>query len=67
VIVFGAQVAQQCLAEGLLDEIVIHLAPVLLGDGVPLYAGTGAGRIDLERTELAESEQLTDLRLRVKN
>jgi dihydrofolate reductase len=66
VVVFGAQVAQQCLAAGLLDEIVIHVAPVLLGDGVPLYAGSGAGRVDLERTVLAESGQLTDLRLRVK-
>ena len=32
--IFGANTAQQCLSSGLLDEIIIHLVPVLLGDGV---------------------------------
>jgi dihydrofolate reductase len=36
VIVFGANLAVQCLRAGLLDEIVIHLVPVLLGGGVHL-------------------------------
>ena len=63
--IFGADTARQCLEAGLLDEIVVHLAPVLLGDGVRLYGSTGAGRIDLERVGLAESGQLTDLRFRV--
>jgi dihydrofolate reductase len=39
--VFGANLAQQCLEAGLLDEVVIHVAPVLLGEGVRLY---GPGR-----------------------
>jgi len=63
--VFGAQIAQQCLDAGLLDEIVVHLAPVLLGGGVRLYGGPGTGRVNLERIGLAESGQLTDLRFRV--
>jgi dihydrofolate reductase len=63
VVVFGANVARQCIEAGLLDEIVIHLAPVLLGDGVRLYDGD---RVELERTTQAESGQLTDLRYRVK-
>jgi dihydrofolate reductase len=63
--IFGANVARQCLDAGLLDEIVVHLAPVLLGDGVRLYGGPGAGRVDLTRTSVAESGQLTDLRFRV--
>jgi dihydrofolate reductase len=47
--IFGASLAQQCLDAGLLDEIVIHLAPVLLGDGVRLYGAPGATRqVDLE-------------------
>jgi dihydrofolate reductase len=47
--IFGASLAQQCLAAGLLDEIVIHLAPVLLGEGVRLYGPPGATRpVELE-------------------
>ena len=65
VVVFGAGIAEQCLRAGLLDEIVVHLAPLLLGDGVRLYGGPGAGRVDLERAAVAESGQLTDLRFRV--
>ena len=38
---------------------------VLLGDGIRLHGGPGIGRVDLERTELAEAGQLTDLRFRV--
>jgi dihydrofolate reductase len=36
--ILGANLAKQCLEHGLLDEIVIHLAPVLLGDGVPVHS-----------------------------
>ena len=64
--IFGANLAAQCLEAGLIDEIVIHLAPLLLGDGIRLY-GAAAKRVDLERVELAESRQLTDLRFRVLN
>ena len=56
--IFGATTARQALDAGLVDEIVLHLAPVLLGDGVRLY-GPGASRVDLEG-------RVTDLRLRVK-
>jgi dihydrofolate reductase len=63
--IFGANVARQTIEAGLLDEIVIHLAPVLLGDGVRLYGGRGAGRVNLERTAVAESGQVVDLRFRV--
>lgn len=65
IVVFGATIAEQCLEAGLLDEIAVHLAPVLLGDGVRLYGEPGVGRVDLERTAVAESGQLTDLRFRV--
>jgi dihydrofolate reductase len=50
VIVFGANVAVQCLRAGLLDEIVIHLVPVLLGDGIRLIDVPGFGPFPLERT-----------------
>ena len=66
--IFGANVAAQCLDAGLLDELVVHIAPVLLGDGVRLYgeAVTGRAPIALERMDLAESGRLTSLRFRVK-
>ena len=63
--IFGASLSQQCLQAGLLDEIVIHLAPVLLGGGVELFSGGAGKRIDLERISLGKGEQLTDLRFRV--
>lgn len=63
--IFGAETARQTLDAGLLDEIVVHLAPVLLGDGVRLHGGPGARRVDLERTMVAEAGQLTGMRFRV--
>ena len=63
--IFGATLTRQCLQAGLLDEIVLHVAPVLLGRGVRLFGGEDADRIELERVCLGEAEQLTDLRFRV--
>jgi dihydrofolate reductase len=63
--IFGASLSRQCLRYGLLDEIVIHLAPVLLGGGVRLFDGDGDGQVELRRTSLGEADQLTDLRFRV--
>ena len=63
--IFGASLSRQCLRHGLLDEIVIHLAPVILGDGVRLFGGEREGRVELERISLGEAERLTDLRSRV--
>jgi dihydrofolate reductase len=65
VVIFGANLAQQCLGEGLLDEIVIHLAPVLLGDGVRLFGASDSKSVALRRTTSAESGQITDLRFSV--
>jgi dihydrofolate reductase len=62
--VFGSSLTVQCLEAGLLDEIVLHVAPVLLGGGVRLF-GEGAGRVELERLELGEAERLTDLHFSV--
>jgi dihydrofolate reductase len=64
--IFGANLAAQCLDAGLIDEIVVHLAPLLLGDGVRLYGAGGHTReVELERIELAESGGQTSLRFRV--
>lgn len=42
VAVLGANIARQCVQEELLDEIIIHVAPVLVGDGVRLFERAGA-------------------------
>ncbi len=41
-VVLGAHVAGQLLGAGLLDEVRIHLVPLLLGQGTPLFAGERA-------------------------
>jgi dihydrofolate reductase len=63
--ILGANLAKQCLEHGLLDEIVIHLAPVLLGDGVRLFDVPGGRQVELEAAQVARTGQLTDLRFRV--
>ena len=63
--IFGAETARQFIAEGLIDEIVVHVAPVLLGDGVRLYESPGTEHVQLERTGALSTGRLTDLRFRV--
>ena len=61
----GANVAQQYLATGLLDELQIHLVPLLLGGGVRLFDNLGTDRPGLECTRVIESPAVTHLRYRV--
>jgi dihydrofolate reductase len=62
----GATAAQQALAAGLLDEIQVHLVPVLLGGGVRLFDLLGAGPVELERDRVVEAGSgVTHLRYRV--
>jgi dihydrofolate reductase len=60
----GANVAQQGLRAGLVDEIHLHVVPLLLGDGVPLFGPDTAG-IELEKTRVADSTGVTHMWLRV--
>jgi dihydrofolate reductase len=62
----GANVVQQYLTAGLLDELQIHVVPVLLGGGVRLFAD-GAETVGLESTRVIESPSVTHLRYRVLN
>lgn len=65
VALLGATVARTCLDAGLLDEILVHVAPVLLGDGVRMFTRTG-GPVVLERTHATPSPKgVTDLWFRV--
>jgi dihydrofolate reductase len=63
--IFGASIGRQVLDAGLLDEIIVHIAPVMLGGGVRFY-GDGAPQVELERTDATISPQITDLRFRVR-
>jgi dihydrofolate reductase len=66
VLVIGAHVARQCLREGLIDEIVVYLAPVLLGDGVQFFGSPSLrSAIRLEATNIERSGQLSILEFRV--
>jgi dihydrofolate reductase len=60
----GANVIQQLLRAGLLDEIQIHLIPVLLGDGIRLFEDTGTEPIELEIDRVIASAGVTHLRFR---
>jgi dihydrofolate reductase len=60
----GASAVQQYLKAGLLDELQIHLAPVLLGDGVHLFGRLGIDPIQLEATSVVASPSVTHLRFR---
>jgi dihydrofolate reductase len=59
----GANTAQQFLQAGLLDEIQLHLAPVILGDGIRLFEHLGA--VKLERSRVVEAPLATHLRYRI--
>lgn len=63
--VAGADIAQQCLKLGLLDEIHIHLVPVLLGEGIRLFDHLGSTPIQLERIRLVEAPTVTHIYFRV--
>lgn len=65
VLVHGAATAQLALAAGLLDELEIHLVPVLLGQGRRLFDNLSPEHIELERTRVLEGEGVTHLHYRV--
>jgi dihydrofolate reductase len=62
----GASVAQQYLRAGLLDEIQVHVAPVLLGGGVRLFAESDEP-LRLQSTRVLSSPRVTHLRFAVAN
>lgn len=62
--ILGADVAGQCLRRGLVDEVLVYVVPVLLGDGIPMSA-PGLPRIDLEPVSSKRSGTATLLRFRV--
>jgi dihydrofolate reductase len=62
--ILGADVAAQCLERGLVDEILVYVLPVLLGDGIR-FSPPSLPRIDLEPLSSTRSGTVTLLRFRV--
>jgi len=62
----GASTAQQYLTAGRLDEIRLHVAPLLLGAGTRLFRDLDEA-VELEALEVIEAAGVTHLRYRVKN
>jgi dihydrofolate reductase len=59
----GVSIAQQALAAGLVDEVSLHIAPVLLGRGVPLFA---TSHMDLRCVQAVQGEGAVHLRYEVR-
>lgn len=64
VAIFGADVARQAVEKGLIDELFVHIAPVLLGDGTRLYAHPAATRVKLQPISVSQPSDVTNLRFR---
>jgi dihydrofolate reductase len=62
VVVLGANIAGQCLEQGFIDEIIVHVAPVLLGDGVRLFERAGGEPVKLDPITSIDEGGMTVLR-----
>ena len=65
VVIQGGNIAQQFITLGLVDEIFIHLVPVLFGSGTRLIEDLGGEHVQLETTEVIETKEAIHLRFRV--
>jgi dihydrofolate reductase len=63
----GASVVQQCLKAGLVDEMELHVVPVLLGAGERLLDNLGGAGLELECTRVVEAPGVTHLRYSVRS
>ena len=61
----GASVINQYLAAGLVDELDISIAPVILGAGERLFAGVGPGAVKLEQTRAVDAPGVTHIKYEV--
>ncbi len=61
----GASAGQQCLQAGLIDELQLHLAPVLLGNGILLFEHIDVERIGLKTKQVIETPAATLLQYRI--
>jgi dihydrofolate reductase len=66
VLVHGAGTTQLALGAAVLDELELHVVPVLFGQGRRLFEGLAAEQIELERTRILEGEGVTHMHYRVR-
>jgi dihydrofolate reductase len=66
VVILGAATARKCLEAGLLDEILVHVVPVLIGDGVRLFDHPGGTNVHLEPIKVTYTPPATNMWWRVK-
>lgn len=64
-VIGGAQIIQECLNAGLLDELEVGIMPVFLGGGLRLFEQLDTMHIVLEKIEIIESGPRTDFRFRI--
>jgi dihydrofolate reductase len=57
----GAEVAQQYLAAGLIDEMLLHVVPILLGSGARLFDNLGTAGVGLEQVRVVEAPDVAHL------
>lgn len=67
IVMGGAEILRQCLDVGVVDELTLTIAPILLGSGKRLFDGIGSTDLEFERTAVIESPFATHLRYRVKS
>lgn len=65
VCILGAEVARGCLELGELDEVLVYVEPILLGDGVRLFDHPGGAEVVLERIDVNSGPTATHLWFRV--
>jgi dihydrofolate reductase len=65
VVILGANIARQALEAGILDEIIVHVAPVLVGDGVRLFERVDGEPVRLESISSVDEGETTVLRYSV--
>ena len=62
----GAEIVQQALGAGLVDEMQIHVAPMLLGQGTRLFGDRAPANVELERIRVVDSPTVTHLKFRIR-
>lgn len=65
VVLMGASMVQQCLHAGLLDELIISVVPVVLGQGVRLLDHPGPAAVELDLTSVVDAPGVTHLTYRI--
>ena len=61
----GAETIRQCLDAGHIDEFTLHIAPVILGEGVRLFHRLSPGKLKFEQTASSASPSVTHVDYRV--